>query len=188
MWPIVEMFKYTSHEAIDAANMRGEGSAMAHPSAAIRRDALLAIGGYRAEFEWAEDLDLFLRLAELGRLANLPDVLLTYRQHINSVGYSKRALQVARAAAAVQAAVHRRATTQASLAFVPADAFATPAPAPRVNDLRNGSLAEIHRNWAWLALIGGHPRTARKHAFQVLKLEPVRIETLRLVACALRGH
>ncbi|HVE16061.1 MAG TPA: glycosyltransferase, partial [Chthoniobacterales bacterium] len=44
-----------------------------HPSVMMRRHALESVGGYRPEFEPAEDLDLWLRLAEIGRLANLAD-------------------------------------------------------------------------------------------------------------------
>jgi GT2 family glycosyltransferase len=46
----------------------------------MRADALRKIGGYREQFVVAQDLDLFLRLAEVGRLANLPEVLLRWRQ------------------------------------------------------------------------------------------------------------
>ncbi len=56
-----------------------------HPSVIYRRDTVLAIGGYRAECEWAEDLDLWLRLSEVGRLANLPQTLLQYRIHDQKV-------------------------------------------------------------------------------------------------------
>jgi len=57
------------------------GSALAHPSVVMRREAVLALGGYRAAYRHAEDYDLWLRMAERYRLANLPDRLLLYRQH-----------------------------------------------------------------------------------------------------------
>lgn len=46
-----------------------------------------AIGGYRPEAVPAEDLDLWLRLAEVGKLANLDEVVLKYR--ISSKGISQ---------------------------------------------------------------------------------------------------
>lgn len=164
MMPIIESSKQLMHADIDAANMEGHGSAICHPTAAIRREALLAVGGYRKEFEWAEDLDLFLRLAEVGRLANLPDVLLTYRQHMNSVGYSMRALQRSRIASAVSAAEQRRGLSR---------------PGSTANldtsDADRGDLAvksdyagagDIYRKWAWLALIGGtRRRLASTHSW-----------------------
>jgi Glycosyl transferase family 2 len=66
------------------------GSALAHPAVMMRRDAVIAAGGYRAAFEYAEDYDLWLRMEERYALANLPDRLLYYRQHAAklSVGYA----------------------------------------------------------------------------------------------------
>ncbi|QDS87748.1 Putative glycosyltransferase EpsE [Rosistilla ulvae] len=73
----------TSHEQIDSANLVLK-SAIANPVSMLRRTAIESVGGYRPEFAWVEDLDLWLRLAEVGKLANLPEVLLCYRQHAAS--------------------------------------------------------------------------------------------------------
>ena len=51
---------------------------------------MIEAGGYRPEAEPAEDVDLYLRLAERGRLANLPLTLLESRQHASRVS-SRRA-------------------------------------------------------------------------------------------------
>ena len=52
----------------------------AHGSAMIRRECLEAIGGYR-HIEYCTDYDLFLRLAERYKLANLPRYLYKWRKH-----------------------------------------------------------------------------------------------------------
>jgi glycosyltransferase involved in cell wall biosynthesis len=52
---------------------------MYHPSVIMRRDAIVQMGGYRAEFRNAEDYDLWLRVSQLGALANSPRPLLRYR-------------------------------------------------------------------------------------------------------------
>jgi glycosyltransferase involved in cell wall biosynthesis len=53
---------------------------LVHPAAAIRRDALLAAGGWR-DGPFPEDYDLWLRLAEAGgALGNVPAVLLGWRE------------------------------------------------------------------------------------------------------------
>jgi glycosyltransferase involved in cell wall biosynthesis len=57
------------------------GSALAHPAVMARRKAMLSVGGYRKLFQHSEDYDLWLRMVERYRLANLPDRLLRYRQH-----------------------------------------------------------------------------------------------------------
>jgi hypothetical protein len=62
---------------------------MIHPTVMVRRSALEAVGGYRSRYQWIEDLDLYLRLSDVGRLANLPGVHLEYRQHLKSVNYTR---------------------------------------------------------------------------------------------------
>jgi glycosyltransferase involved in cell wall biosynthesis len=53
---------------------------LVHPAAMIRRDALERVGGWR-DGDFPEDYDLWLRLAEGGgRLANVPEVLLDWRE------------------------------------------------------------------------------------------------------------
>ncbi|MDW8202197.1 MAG: glycosyltransferase, partial [Cyanobacteriota bacterium SKYGB_h_bin112] len=58
-------------------------AAISHPSAMIRRSALLQVGGYDESLKAAIDLDLWLRLGEVGKLANLDTMLLRYRVHSN---------------------------------------------------------------------------------------------------------
>lgn len=54
-------------------------SPFAHPSVLFRRQAVAAVGGYRQQ-PWAEDYDLWLRLARHGvRFARLPQVLFYWR-------------------------------------------------------------------------------------------------------------
>jgi hypothetical protein len=53
---------------------------IAHPALLVRRDAFERVGGYR-DHGWPEDYDLVLRLwADGGRLANVPEVLLDWRE------------------------------------------------------------------------------------------------------------
>jgi hypothetical protein len=55
-----------------------------HGSIMFRRSAFDAIHGYRDACEYWEDLDLYLRLAECGRLLVWPRVLYRYRFHASS--------------------------------------------------------------------------------------------------------
>lgn len=68
---------------------RGTIGGLIHPSMMMRSRALRAIGAYREEAQWVEDFDLFLRLSEVGHLAILPELLLHYRQHPQSVNRTK---------------------------------------------------------------------------------------------------
>src|SRR5947209_3958129 len=59
-------------------------SPLIHPTVMMRREALLRVGGYRKLFDAAEDYELWLRLASIVELDNLPDPLLLYRRHPGS--------------------------------------------------------------------------------------------------------
>jgi glycosyltransferase involved in cell wall biosynthesis len=55
-----------------------------HPFLTVRREALIAIGGYR-HVHHAEDSDLYWRLRDRGGLHNLPEILGCYRIHPASI-------------------------------------------------------------------------------------------------------
>jgi len=68
-----------SHEQM--ARERFVESPLAHPSATVRRDMLVAAGGYR-DCGWPEDYDLWLRLFEEGvRFAKVERPLHFWREH-----------------------------------------------------------------------------------------------------------
>lgn len=56
-----------------------------HPTVMMRREPILAIGGYRAAYKHAEDYDLWLRVSERGKIDNLDFIGLKYRIHPGSV-------------------------------------------------------------------------------------------------------
>ncbi|MGO9533429.1 MAG: glycosyltransferase [Syntrophobacteraceae bacterium] len=60
------------------------GSCFCHPAVLMRKQPVLRCGGYRPWTVPAEDRELWLRLAEMGDLANLGQVLLYYRYHPGS--------------------------------------------------------------------------------------------------------
>jgi hypothetical protein len=56
-----------------------------HPTVMMRREVVQAVGGYRKALLDADDYDLFLRMAEHSRVANLERSVLLYRIHPNQV-------------------------------------------------------------------------------------------------------
>jgi GT2 family glycosyltransferase len=80
-----------------------------HPAATLRRAAILQVGGYRPVAYPADDFDLWLRLAELGALINLPDVVLRYRIHPKQVSNHDLA-QMSMATLAARASAEARRT------------------------------------------------------------------------------
>jgi hypothetical protein len=77
-------------EAIRAA-LLSFGFPIYQPTVMMRKAAFEAAGGYRAPFVPADDYDLWLRIAQRWRVANLPEVLLRRRLHSQQI--SIRALR-----------------------------------------------------------------------------------------------
>jgi glycosyltransferase involved in cell wall biosynthesis len=163
-----------THEDIDKELLNGVGWAIVHPAAMMRKNAIEKIGGYRKEFQWVEDLDLFLRLAEHGRLANLDAMLLYYRQHTESVNRTRSAQQAELADQCVRDAYRRRGQTPpAGWKFVP-----KPKPPKDV---------QLH-TWAWRAMKSGNVPAARRHAVALWKAAPLSMQSWKTLLCAMRGH
>lgn len=91
--------------------------ALAHPALLLRATVLAdPTARYAADYEYAEDYDLWCRLALRTRFANLPEDLLTYRRHqqaVSAVRQQEQAAATRRIRAAYLAALQLppRATT-----------------------------------------------------------------------------
>ena len=164
------------HEAIDGANYSSRSHGIVHPTALMRLSSLSFINGYREEFKHAEDIDLWLRLAEVGHLANLPICLLKYRQHLDSVGYKYRFEQRYSQWKAVRNAAERR-----------GECFTIPEPLELESQVKVIPGA-VDQKWAWWALSGGNVSTARYYSMQALKKSPWRPSVWKLVFCCIRGR
>lgn len=66
----------------------------AHGSVMMRRTAYESVGGYREEFYFAQDSDLWLRLGRLGRLKYLPEILYAWRVSPTGISTSRQAQQL----------------------------------------------------------------------------------------------
>jgi glycosyltransferase involved in cell wall biosynthesis len=81
-----------------------------HPSVMFRKDTILRAGGYSDSARHAEDYDLWLRLSDHHKIANLPDKLVSYRMHRNQVSIRNLATQHHVAQTCRVAALKRRST------------------------------------------------------------------------------
>jgi glycosyltransferase involved in cell wall biosynthesis len=63
---------------------------MYHPSVVMRRAPILELGGYRGDFQNAEDYDLWLRVAGRYELANVPVPLLRYRFSVDGMTLGRK--------------------------------------------------------------------------------------------------
>ena len=147
---------------------------MVHPTVMMRADALRQAGAYRGETWPYEDHDLFLRMAEVGRVDNLPEVLLHYRKHSASIS-AQNSHKDQIVVKVIVDACRRRGLP------VGLDVTATRSAIPKRR-------VDIERGWAWQSLKARNIGTARRYALHTLWRRPLSVESWRLTYCAVRGR
>jgi glycosyltransferase involved in cell wall biosynthesis len=137
----------------------------------MTRRATLAAAEFRfdPDLSGSEDYDLCLRLAERGALANLPDLLYLYRQHPASVSHSRRHVQLARKARALENAVARR--------------YAASPPAAAMR-----AVARDFFRAAVMAHLAGDREALGANLRRALHVDPPLLEDTRLVEQVLRRY
>lgn len=166
--PIARLGLPMDHDVIDANNLRGTVS-ISHPAVTMRRAAVLRAGGYDASFRSAQDVDLWLRMGEHGRLANMPEPGLKYRLHGGSISGSKLVEQATNVRRACDAAKARRGVE------VPFDYKPW-----RMGEDR-ASKIDFYRRYAWQAWGNGFRDTWRHYALRALRLDPFAPESWKLL-------
>ena len=156
------------HDAIDTRHLRGEPGGLIHGAATCRTDAMRAIDGYH-EMRSSADYDLFLRLAEVGRLANLPGQPVVHvRTHLQSISSKRRLEQIGLASRFANDARQRRGLEPLPFHVVEADHPAILAPVEQV------------RSWALHAIEADNRAIARRHALALLRLAPHQRDSSRM--------
>lgn len=146
-----------------------------HPCALIRRSALQQVGGYDPTMKTVEDLDMLLRLGEIGQLANLPEVVLKYRFHTHSVSAKNIVFQSQMAQTACQQAWQRRGIQGNYDSPQP---WYRPTPDP-------ASQQQFFHRYGWWAFCHGFRLTAAQCGIKAIAANPSTIESWKLLACSL---
>lgn len=147
--PLKAFNAQTSPSAIRQGLVNATDIGIIHPTLVVRRAVLERIGGYRKEYQLVEDFDLFQRLLDVGELANVPEVLLHYRQHPASTNFTRYRTQ------------HE--LMDRCLAEHRARRNLPPLDRPLQHPPVQGRGAQ-HVLWAYWAVEGGHLGTALRHA------------------------
>lgn len=166
------------HDQIDRVLLSGNASSIVHASAMIRREALVRVGGWNTTpgRDGVEDLDLFLRLAEQGELANIPEPLYVYRRHESSAcGKNFQEMVKGVEEVIAEAWKRRRLPGEPDLTEFRLRVAATRSP------------ADFFRAWARHALQAGNRKGARRHAWSALWRQPLKYESWRVMARAVAG-
>jgi glycosyltransferase involved in cell wall biosynthesis len=161
------------HTDIEKGLLGGIVSVLCHSSMMFRSCALRAIGRYRADIGVSEDLDLYLRLAEIGRLANIPELSMkirrwpdstTGRQTSDEFAWSREKI--------INEALRRRGLSGQYI------------------DRRRwvfGDKAEAELYRAATALTHGFGKTARKYAWRVVRRTPGKLVAWKVLGRAVFG-
>lgn len=170
-YPIFTFQTQADHSSIQDKLLKGSGGALIHPTTVLRRDVLEKINGYRPEYQLVEDFDLYTRLSTLGTLANIPEVLLHYRQHAQSTNFTKRKTQ--------QALIQKR------LDEFRQEHGLEPLQLPE-EDPYQASKQAIHQQWAQWAVAENFHSSARRHALIALKAAPFKLHSWRFLIYILK--
>jgi glycosyltransferase involved in cell wall biosynthesis len=150
--------------ALDLRTIHGPAH---HGSTMFRRDIYEKVGGYRKEFYFAQDLDLWTRLAERGRHVALPEILYQATFALNSISSLHRERQIECAQAIFECARSRRAGQSEASGLSRAALIRPRAQKPRRMDMA-----------AALYFVGGclrqhGDRRARQYFLQALRTHPL---------------
>jgi glycosyltransferase involved in cell wall biosynthesis len=151
-------------------------SPISHSAAMFRREAVRRLGGYDASARGVEDLDLWLRLAEIGTLANLPDLVSRVRHHDASESGQDPTGQLEQAARVARLACRRRGLDPSQV---------EPRAWRALPDRSSQQLLALGRvRSAWRI---GERRTALRYAWRALSLAPLGLPLLRVVGQELKA-
>ena len=149
-------------------------TAICHPAAMMRRDAVVRVGGYDPYFKTTQDLDLWLRLGEVGKLGNVPDVVLRFRPHGGSISETKREEQRRFGREAVERAWKRRGITTGK--------FEADEPWRPGRD--RASRHQFALRYGWWGFNSGARNTALAYGLRAVRIAPWKVEGWKLLAAA----
>lgn len=141
-----------------------------HPSVMLRKDVAIKLGGYRKKYETAEDYDLWLRMGEVGKLANINKPLIKYRYLNSSISAKNQSKQNFATRKARDEALQRRGI---NCDFTATDQW-------RQSDSII-SRYQFAMKFGWWAYSYRNRKAAIKYAKKAIKLIPWRTDGWRLL-------
>jgi len=164
------------HTLIEKDLLHDKGDAFTQGAAMIRKSVAESVGGYDLQYELGEDVDFFLKMALKGKLSNLTDELLLYRQHPTSITNTADDSVVENRMICLNQAWGDRGLSMDNT-FVH---WLVDAP-PTDN-------YQYLLRWGWNALAKGEVHIARRYAKKLICSTPLKVEIYRFIYCAIRGR
>ncbi|MGG6263562.1 glycosyltransferase family 2 protein [Leptolyngbya sp. AN03gr2] len=145
------------HDTILAELLSWTGPRLCHPTVMMRTESVKAVDGYTQDYHY-EDIDLFLKLSQIGTLANLPERLLNYRWHLSSITHTRNQAKIR--------------AIQDKLCQTYPGSVMQPAPTCPIASVYY-SPYESYCRWLILAHRSGFWRSSLKYLFRVLFSHPL---------------
>lgn len=161
------------NDAINASALAGNG-VITHSCAMIRAEVMRRIGGYDPKCNFAEDLDLWLRLGECGKLENIAEPVSNFRLHAKSASELNGLKQREVAKLACEDAAKRRGIASQYTA----DGLWRPA-----SDAN--SKHKFMLQYGWWAWLNKEYKTAVIYGLKAIMAKPQNKDGWKLLACAL---
>ncbi len=147
-----------------------------HGATMFRTDVYNAVGGYRAAFPVAQDIDLWLRMIERGDCLGMEQVVYTAALEQGSISDLRRDRQISSAELAIECAIARRASGDDAMILAQRDNRVS---ASASASHRNVRAARSSFNYfVGSCLKGQDPRAARKYFWRALRADPLHLRAL----------
>lgn len=172
---ILTQMELPEHDSQIRALLREGHTSFLHPTALLRRSAVLQVGGYDEQLPLAEDLDLWLKLSQIGKLANLKSVVVQYRIH----GHSTCDRYQSEPSSLVQAILDR--AWQAGLMAERKPVTMTCNWRPTAD---RASRHQFMLKYGWWAFNSQQRQTATLYGIRAIAVNPFSVESWKLFACA----
>lgn len=171
---VLDRFAVPESDAEVQAQLLAGFGGMHHPCLLIRRSAMLQVGGYTETMVTGSDIDLCLKLGEVGQLVNLTDPVLQYRVHSQSLTERNHGRPQEEVRAACERAWKRRGITGEFKADSPR----------RPGSDRQSQLAYALL-YGWWAFNSRQRQTAIHYGWRAVQLSPFDLAAWKLFTCAL---
>ncbi len=171
---LTQLMMPTTHNEIQTLALAGH-SGVSHPGVMFRKDSLLQVGGYDESLRLAHDLDLWLKLGEVGKLANLAEGVVQYRLHPESESERNRLRQREEALIVCQRAWQRRGIDKGQ--------FDAHEPWRPGSD--KASRHYFMLKYGWWAFRSGERQTALLYGWRAVRTLPIDRDGWRLILCSL---
>ena len=163
----------TDNQKIQESMLKGH-TCIHHACVMYRRISALKVGNYAESFTTVGDLDFFLRLGEIGDLANMEEILYKYRLHSKSISESKQIQQTQDKIEACERAWKRRG--------IQGHFEATEPWRPGLDRI---SQHQFMLKYGWWAFNSRQRKTAVIYALKSIQALPFKRKGWKLLACSM---